>query len=292
MWLQNSTFFFFARTGGEHTLVFAQVRNRKRLDRVRGGSFVASMWRSLLALFLIVTSARGQEQGTAYDALLTVGNQFNRAAISRVISVTGVDGDPQPAHWNILIADENAPGGVREFRVGRGRILSNRTPNGAVAGTSEGATIDTAKLNLDSSGAFSVASYTADKSHVNFDLVTYTLRANDRGTPVWIVTLQDRGRRPLGTIHIAANRGNVTRVEGMYQGRNITQVEQDPVDRAATDEDYVDTEPADEGETDEDDGDVNVVKAEIKRMFRRTKRDAQHLFHRVRRSFDDFFNRR
>lgn len=263
------------------------------------------MWKFSLVFLLLASSARAEEQSTAYEALQVVRDQFHRAALSRIISVSGVDGDPQPARWNILIADRNAPGGVRELQVRGGRIVSNRTPDRTVVGTTEGATINTSRLNLDSSGAFTVASYTADKSHTNFDRVSYTLRTNDRGTPVWIVTLQDQARQSLGTIHIAANRGNVTRVEGMYRGANMAHVEQDPVDRSGgNDNANIETEVDDAGqidasvdadvdvEVDDSDGDENVIKANIKRMFRRTKRDAQRMFHRVHRSFDDFISRR
>lgn len=255
------------------------------------------MWRLIFAFLLIASSAFAQEQqASAYQALRVVGTQFNRAAIKRVISVTGVQGDPQPMRWNILIADRNAPGGVREFQVANGRIIANQNAGGVV-GSTKGATIDTSKLNLDSTGAFSVASYTADKSHVNFASVSYTLRTNERGFPVWIVTLQDESRRPLGKIHINANRGNVTRVEGLYRGTNMAQVEQDPAPRTsrqhrrgAGDDEYSDPAGGDDVDAGDDDGDVNPVKAEIKRMFRRTKRDAEHIFERARRPFDEFFN--
>jgi hypothetical protein len=245
------------------------------------------MWKLPLILALIASSSFAQDQPTAYEALRVVGTQFNRAAMRRVLSVTGVDGDPQPAAWKVLIADRNAPGGVREFEVADGRIVSNRTPTRNVVGTTAGATIDTSKLNLDSSGAFTVASYTADKSHTNFSLVSYTLRTNDRGVPVWIVTLQNEAHRPLGTIHIGANKGNVTRVEGMYRGTEMAQVEENQAAPAPGGEDDLGNDVSEEN----GDGDENVVKAEIKRMFRRTKRDAQRMFERVRRSFDEFLDR-
>lgn len=247
--------------------------------------------RSFLIFALIAASAFGQdEQPTAYEALRVVGTQFNRAAMRRIISVTGVDGAPQPEQWRVLIADQRAPGGVREFEIAGGRIVSERTPTRSVAGSTANATIDTAKLNLDSSGAFQVASHTADQSHLNFDFASYILRTNDRGLPMWVVTLQDQERRSLGTIYIGANKGNVTRVEGMYRGANMAQVEEDPAvtrGNANDDEALNDADDEDAG----DDGDENVVKAEIKRMFRQTKRDAHRLFHRVQNSFDRFFNR-
>jgi len=266
------------------------------------------MWRISLALLLFASSAFAAERGTAYEALRVVGTQFHRAALARIISVTGIDGDPQPARWTILIADRAAPGGVRELVVANGRIVSNRVPTGNVTGTAAGATIKTAQLNLDSSGAFSVASYTADKSHQNFDYVAYALRTNDRGNPTWIITIQDSRRAPLGTIHINANKGNVTRVEGMYRGANMAHVEQDPVDRAVDhversgqvqepDEQYTGDEQTDDvtahdETTGEDNGDENIVKAQIKRMFYQTKRGAERIFERARQNFDDFIRRR
>nr|MBA2523667.1 hypothetical protein [Solirubrobacterales bacterium] len=269
-------------------------------------SFVCRMWRSCVALCLFASSAFAQQdRGTAYEALRVVGTQFHRAALARIISVTGLDGDPQPARWNVLVADRGAPGGVRELVVENGAIIANRTPKGTVVGSTRGATIKTSQLNLDSSGAFQVASYTADKSHQNFDLVTYALRTNDRGNPTWIVTVQNQSRAPLGTIHINADKGNVTRVEGMYHGADMAHVEQDPVENRRPDrverripepdDQYTGEESGDvvsSDEVDERDGDENIVKAQIKRMFRQTKRGAQQIFERARRNFDDFISHR
>ena len=246
------------------------------------------MWKFVLAAFLLTASpVWAQQQATAYDALRVVSTQLSRAMMARIISVAGVDGDPQPVKWTIRVADRRQPGGVLEIEVANGRVLSQRAPTGMV-GSLEGATIQTARLNLDSSGAFAVASATAEKSHSNFDYVSYTLRNNDRGFPIWIVTLQDINRRPIGTIHIGANKGNVTRVEGMFRGRNLEPVPQQrqpsrPEDNYYTDEQYYDDTAA---------GEENIVKKEIKRVFRRTKADAKRMFGRVRRSFDEFIERR
>jgi hypothetical protein len=182
---------------------------------------------------------------------------------------------------------------LREVQVANQRIVSNQAPHGVV-GSAANAAFGAAKLNLDSSGAFQVASHTADQSHVNFDRVGYTLRTNDRGEPVWIITLLGQARQPLGTIHINANRGNVVRVEGMYHGASMAHVEEDRRERVAH-EQVENTPPADESvDSSGDEGieegneDENVVKRRIKGMFYRTKESAQHMFHRVRRSFADF----
>ena len=234
------------------------------------------MLKSLLASLLLATTAFGQENPSAYEALRVVGTQLNRDMMSRVISVTGVDGDPQPRTWKILIGDRGANSGVREITVEDNRITGQRVPNRSVAGSADGATINTARLNLDSTGAYSVASHTAETSHVTFSFVSYTLRTDDRGNPTWIVTLEDRSRKPVGTIHIKANDGRVSRVEGMYQGRNMEQVEED--------RDQMGNDDVDSGDDPED----NVVKRQVKRLFRKTKEDASRMFNRVRRSFADF----
>lgn len=237
------------------------------------------MWKSLLASLLLTTAALAQENPSAYEALRVVGTQLNREMMSRIISVTGADGEPQPRTWKILVEDRRADSGVREIIVEDNRIASQRVPNRSVAGSTEGATINTTRLNLDSTGAYSVASHTAETSHVTFSLVSYTLRTDDRGNPTWMVTLEDRSRKPLGTIHIKANDGRVTRVEGMYQGRNMDQVEDD--------REQVDNRDVDPDE----DPDDNIVKKRIKRLFRKTKEDARQVFVRARRSFVDFVNR-
>src|SRR5207244_9631884 len=99
--------------------------------------------------------------------------------------------------WRIFIDDPNAPSGIRQVEVTDWRITSNHVSSRNVAGTSQGATINPARLNLDSSGAYEVANRTADSSHVPFALVSYTLRTNERGDATWIVTLHNQNRRPV-----------------------------------------------------------------------------------------------
>lgn len=237
------------------------------------------MWKCLLALSVVASTAFAQEKQSAYEALRVVGDRLGRASMNHLVSVTGIDGNPQPRTWKVLLEDRRTVVGFRELDVTDGQIISDRAPGSAVIGSTENATIKTARLNLDSTGAYAVASHTAETSHTVFALVAYTLRTDRSGNPAWIITLQDARRAPAGTIHIATNNGSVTRVEGMYSGRNMTQVETNNSD----------IELSGEGTTDEDE---NIVKKDIKRMFQRTKREALHTFGRVQRSFEDFFNRR
>ena len=246
------------------------------------------MWKSLLASLLFASPILAQESPSAYEALRVIGTQVNRQLVNRVVAVNGADGDPQPRTWKVVVEDKNAANGIREYVVEENRIVSQRAPNRSVVGSTQGATIDTAKLNLDSTGAYSVAAHTAETSHVTFSLTNYALRTDERGNPIWIVSLADSRNRPVGTIHIRASDGRVKRVEGMYQGRNMEQVEENPdIDRPPTAE----NEPPSDEITEEDDSGEELVFKDIKRMFRRTTHDAPRMFHKVRRSFVDFFNR-
>jgi hypothetical protein len=252
------------------------------------------MWKIVAAAVVIASAlsltsaANAQEQPTAYDALRVVSTQLSRGMVGRIVSVTGTGGTPQPRTWIVQVTDRRQPGGVLEIEVADGRVVAQRAPANAVT-SGDAAVIRTSRLNLDSNGAFIVASYTADKSGVEFTTVNYTLRNNDRGFPVWIVSLYN-GRSPVGTIHIGANKGTVARVEGMFGAPQYADAQQGPAPNRRTEtrgeeyygsDDYVD---------DNTEG-TNPVKREIKRLFRRAKDDAQRMFGRVRRSFDDYIDR-
>ncbi len=223
------------------------------------------------AILLLAAPVLAQENATAYEALRTVGQRLNRDYVNHIVSVIGLQGNPQPETWKILIDDSRARGGVREVEVRNGRIVSERTPTRSVVGSSEGATINTARLNLDSSGAFAVASNTADKSHTQFATASYTLRTDERGNPTWIVTLQSGRGEPVGTIHIGANKGNVTRTEGMFAGARM--------------EDVVDESDQNEGQNE------GTIRGRIRGMFQRAQEEARGMFERTKRSFVDFINR-
>jgi len=141
-----------------------------------------------------------------------------------------------------------------------------------VAGSAEGATIDVSQLNLDSSGAYAVASHTAEASHASFTTADYALRTDDRGEPMWIVTLRNNSGRPVGTIYIGGTEGTVMRTEGMFAGATMKDVEGD----------Y---------EQGEGPGVFRSAKRSIKHGFNRAQEEARGIFDKVKRSFSDFINR-
>jgi hypothetical protein len=231
----------------------------------------AGMWRAYIGLLLLAAPAWADENATAYEALRVVGREFGRDALHQIVSITGTKGNPQPEKWKIVLEDPQG-GGVREVEVADGNIASDGTAEADVAGATEGAMVDMSRLNLDSSGAYALASHTADASHTSFVTADYLLRTDDRGEPMWILTLRSRSSRPVGTIYIGATRGTVRRTEGMFAGATMEDIENDE-------------------DNDEQHGPFSGVKKQIRHAFHRTQEEAHGMFERVKRSFSDFINR-
>jgi hypothetical protein len=229
------------------------------------------MWRVCFALLILAAPAWAQESATAYEALRVVGREFGDGALNQIVSITGTRGNPQPEKWKIILEDPDGRG-PRELQIADGKIDSDNSPDRDVAGSAEGAMIDVSRLNLDSSGAFAVASRTAETAHTQFARADYALRTDERGEPMWIVTLLNRSSRPVGTIYIGATRGTVKRTEGMFAGATMDDVEND----------------YDQGQ---DNGVIGNMERQIKQGFHRAQDEARGMFERVKRSFSDFINR-
>jgi len=229
------------------------------------------MWRVWVGLLLVATPVWAGENATAYEALRVVGGEFGRDALQQIVSIRGTKGDPQPDRWKIVVEDPQGRG-VRELEIADGKIESDDETDRDVAGSTEDATLDVSRLNLDSSGAYAVASHTAEASHTSFATADYTLRTDDRGEPMWIVTLRNRSSRPVGTIYIGGTRGTVRRTEGMFAGATMVDVEGDYEQGNVT-------------------GVVRNAKRSIKHGFNRAQEEARGIFERVKRSFSDFINR-
>src|SRR5438477_12994957 len=102
--------------------------------------------------------------------------------------------------------------------------------------------------------------------------VSYTLRTYKRGNPTWMVTLQNQKRRSLGTIYIGANKGTVTRTEGMFQGIPADAVVEDRREGSVEYEERT-------GE--------NAIMSRVRQTVYRARDDAQNTFKRVRHNFAD-----
>lgn len=184
-------------------------KNRWKTKMSKPFSIPMNAIRCLLALLLMQTLCLARE--TAYEALRQLSAQHGPKSLEQVLELRGSQGAPQPLTWKVLLSDPLARGGVRQFEIAQGKILSEKTP--VSAGVDDGATVDFQKLNLDSSGAFTLAEEEARKRKHGFDSVDYLLRRGTSG-PEWILYLMAEGKGNIGTLHIAADSGSILLVEG------------------------------------------------------------------------------
>ncbi len=154
------------------------------------------------------TSAFGVEE-TAYTALRVIGKVQGKEVLSRVISLQGRNGSPQPAVWKITLDDPKARGGIREVEVQYGKIISERTPTAPRTSTGK---MNFSQLNLDSDGAFTVANQAATKVATPFDRVDYLLTSGaSGGSPVWHLQLTEIKTGPAGSLEISADTASILR---------------------------------------------------------------------------------
>src|SRR5437763_16379051 len=98
----------------------------------------------------------------------------------------------------------------------------------------------------------------------------FSLRTNERGVSTSGVTLQNQHRRPVGTIYIGANKGTVTRTDGMFAGAPMDAVVEDHREG--------------NGEYEERSSD-NPIMRSVRHTFYRAREQALETFKRVRHNF-------
>ena len=169
--------------------------------------FVMRNWPLVCASAILLT-AIGHAQVTAYAALRTVGASRGEKVLSQVLAVSGEGANAQPTRWRICIDDPAARGGVRELEVSGNQITSERTPVKSEWSGAKG--MDLAHLNLDSDGAYQVASQEAKKKGIEFSKIQFQLAADrETGKPGWTVQLAGAKDERLGALKINADSGSI-----------------------------------------------------------------------------------
>jgi len=175
------------------------------------------MKRALTAVLVVGAAvSAAADQPSAYEAMRALAGREGDGILRRVTEVVGRQGTPQPLVWRLVVADPAARGGVREYEVSGGRILSERTPVARIAGSASESVLAAADLKLDSDGAFRVVNSEAWKARVGFDSASYTLRKDDQsGGPVWTVELFDEAARSVGVVRVSGIDGRILSTRGM-----------------------------------------------------------------------------
>jgi hypothetical protein len=156
----------------------------------------------------ILFAGVGHAQVTAYAALRTVGTSRGEKVLRQLLAVSGEGSNAQPTRWRIWLDDPAARGGVRELEVSGNQITSERTPvNSEWAGAKD---MDLAHLNLDSDGAYQVATQEAKAKGVQFSKVQFQLAADRQtGKPGWTVQMADGKDQRVGALKINADSGTM-----------------------------------------------------------------------------------
>jgi hypothetical protein len=156
----------------------------------------------------ILFAVTGHAQVTAYAALRTVGSSRGEKVLKQVLAISGEGSGAQPAHWKVWIDDPAARGGVRELEVSGNQITSERTP--VKSEWAGGKDMDLAHLNLDSDGAYQVATQEARTKGIEFSKVQFQLAADrDTGKPGWTVQMADAKDQRVGAIKVNADSGTI-----------------------------------------------------------------------------------
>ena len=156
----------------------------------------------------ILFAVTGHTQVTAYSALRTVGSSRGEKVLSQVLAISGEGSGAQPNRWKVLIDDPAARGGVRELEVSGNQITSERTP--VKSEWAGGKDMDLAHLNLDSDGAYQVATQEARTKGIEFSKVQFQLAADrETGKPGWTVQMADAKDQRVGAIKVNADSGTI-----------------------------------------------------------------------------------
>jgi len=157
---------------------------------------------------IILFAVTGHTQVTAYAALRTVGSSRGEKVLSQVLAISGEGSGAQPNRWKVWIDDPAARGGVRELEVSGNQITSERTP--VKSEWAGGKDMDLAHLNLDSDGAYQVATQEAKTKGLEFSKVQFQLAADrETGKPGWTVQMTDTKDQRVGAIKVNADSGTI-----------------------------------------------------------------------------------
>lgn len=162
----------------------------------------------LLAAVLAVAAPVAAQ--TADKAVAVLQTQYGRAYGSRMVAITGVDGQHQPKDWHLFAFDLKQPNLISHFVVRGGKIIHAAKLDAERSKAWAAPVLSWNAVKISSDGAFKLADATARAARVGFDSLDYRLM-NDRtsGLPVYQLELKDAGRRVVGNLKIDAINGRL-----------------------------------------------------------------------------------
>ena len=161
----------------------------------------------LAAVFVAVAPVAAQ---TAGNAVAVLQAQYGRAYGSRMVAITGVNGQHQPKEWHIFAYDLKEPTVISHFIVRGGKIAHAAKLDARRSKTWAAPILSWNAVGISSEAVFKLADASARAAMVGFDSLDYRLM-NDRGTglPVYQLQLKDAGGRVVGNLKIDASNGGL-----------------------------------------------------------------------------------
>ena len=167
--------------------------------------------RPSLLLIALTTTAFAAEPSSGLKAAKAIPKTLAKSFAG--LSARG--GAPVPEKWLVLVHDAKAAGGVREFTVTSGVVVSTKEGSEFVSTLSAENRIDSAKVRVDSDlaadlvGAYAVTNNSVPAAF-DFDL----RQAGEGAAPLWTVAALDASGAKLGSVVIAATTGAVVSHDG------------------------------------------------------------------------------
>jgi hypothetical protein len=161
----------------------------------------------LVAGFAVASPVVAQ---TADKAVAVLQTQYGKAYGSRMVAITGVDGQHQPKEWHLFAFDLKQPNLISHFVVRGGKIIHAVKLDAERSKAWAAPVLSWDAVKISSDAAFKLADASARAAMVGFDSLDYRLM-NDRATglPVYQLELKDVGKRVVGNLKFDAITGRM-----------------------------------------------------------------------------------
>jgi hypothetical protein len=156
-------------------------------------------------------AAAAEPDTTALGALALLPKD----AATRVARIEGPDGHPFPDRWYILVHDETAPRGLREFVFAEGKLVTNRSLSQFADSIAPEDVIGAAAIKVNNDKAAGIAAQFAMHNQQQLGGIRYELAKSDAfPVPVWRLDCSDAKGQLLGTIILHATKGSLLNFQG------------------------------------------------------------------------------
>jgi len=165
-----------------------------------------------IAVFLtlgpVVIIARAE---TALDAI----KQLPKDQAARIARIEARDGTPAPDRWYIITQDPKADNGVHEFVVSDGAIVASRSVSQFAESLTPEDMLGDEPVKIDSDKAAKVAQDYAEANGNAVTSMNYELKKDGTdGAPVWTISCMDDKGTKVGSVVVAAEKGDVVSHDG------------------------------------------------------------------------------